>query len=234
MVGVYVTCGVGLSVMVPSSFCVFGVLNLSATINLYIRKDRKGKKKLTLFILLPHRLDVQLGREPAADGIERAAPRDRIGDLIVLVQVVLGEARLDALVRVARVLQALQAARADARGDLLGDGAPLALDAQDLRVLVDADLGARQVHHDAQRRHVLGLRVRDGAGVVGDEGAELQVLADEGLEADGGGISKCCRGSSLAARSDNLRVVLGAWHVPTMANVPPTPRLSLSECSVLT
>ena len=133
----------------------------------------------TLDIVFPRALEVDFCAEAPAHDAQAAAPGNGVGDGVVLVEVVLGEAWIHALVRVGRVLHLLeQPAGAYAWGDALGDGPLLGLYAQHLglahdadRLIVAAALG--EVHHDAEAGGEAAARVGDVGGVVGHEGAQL-------------------------------------------------------------
>lgn len=156
-------------------------------------KERGGRGGFTVDVLLPHPLQIHLGPERLPHGGQAAAPRQPLGDLVVLVEVVLGEPGLDAGVRVAGVGDAEQAAAADARVDAAGAGAPLALEAQHLGRARDAHLGAGQVHEHAQARREAAARVRDRGRVVGDQGAELGAGLQVRLETRRCRVAECCR-----------------------------------------
>lgn len=133
----------------------------------------------TLDVIFPRALEVDFCAKAPAHDAQAATPGDGIGDGVVLVEIVLGEAWIHALVGVGRVLHLLeQPAGAYAGRDALGDGPLLGLYAQHLglahdadRLIVAAALG--QVHHAAEAGGEAAARVGDARGVVGDEGAQL-------------------------------------------------------------
>jgi hypothetical protein len=88
---------------------------------------------------------------------------------------VLREARLG-LVRVTRVRELELATGAQPGLHVGGLGAALALDADHLGLLGDADLGAGgEVDEDGDAAGEVALGVWDGGGIVGDEEAELEL-----------------------------------------------------------
>lgn len=135
----------------------------------------------TFFVLLEYFLQVDLGAEALPDGTQTPAPCKRIGNRVVLVQVMFREPSIHALVREARIQNlVLQASSADSRRDALLHRPPLALYAEDFWAAHHAHCGFvsrcafGEVNEDTERRREAVSGIRNRGRVVSDEGAELR------------------------------------------------------------
>lgn len=160
----------------------------------------RGRGGRTLFILLPHTLEVDFGAKSSSHHGQRAAPGKGVCHGIVLVEIVLGKARVDAFVRVDGVLNlGLQSAGAYPRGDSLLHRPLPPLDSQDLgpphhahgRLALAGALG--KMDEDAEGGGQALSRIGYGGRIVSDQTAELaraRLRLGIHLETDGGGIAK--------------------------------------------
>lgn len=163
------------------------------------RRELGGQENAhTLCMLVNHLLQFELAAKGPPRQRQAAGPGQVGADLVVLVEIGLGEASVG-VVRVGPPGPLDEPPDADALGYLALDDAAPSLNPGHLVAFGDPDelvpLGEVDQHPDAAGE--AGLRVRDAGWVVGNEAtqAELAVLlqAMEELEANGRGIAVGCR-----------------------------------------
>jgi hypothetical protein len=178
---------------------------------------RRGDIKHTLQIPLQDQLQVRINTKDLPRRPDAPAPRQLSTHTIVLLHIVLRKPGLG-VVSVARVRELQLAPRAHAALDPLPLGASLALDADHLGLLDDANLGTGgEVHENADAAGEAALGVWDGGWVVGDQETELEfrvVVQDViVLEACSRGIVVCCTESVRTTDEPNglIIVLLGEY-----------------------
>lgn len=134
----------------------------------------KGRclRELTLLMLLPSSLQVDIPRETLSQYLHRSCPRQTRCQVVIFVQIGLGKARLRIVVGKGRICELRALASSNPRVYRPSLATPFALQAQCCWDSGDIDGLSGQVHQDPEGERKARSGVGDVAGVVCNQCAE--------------------------------------------------------------